>query len=94
VAGLQRALPASHDLSPEAQARERERVLDREQFPLGHNRGASHDHGRFIRGSCHAPGYVRLAGLALHGGTGVDLGPFDAGRVALTMPTPDPNYLV
>jgi sarcosine oxidase len=35
-----------------------------------------------------------LAELALHGGTEVDLGPFDPGRVALTTPTPDPHHLV
>jgi glycine betaine catabolism A len=35
VAGLQRALPASHYLSPEAFARERERVLYREWFCAG-----------------------------------------------------------
>jgi sarcosine oxidase len=35
-----------------------------------------------------------LAELALHGGTEVDLDPFDPGRVALTTPTADPHYLV
>ena len=40
------------------------RVLGLEQFRLGHDRGASHDHARIIRRSYHAPGYVHLAGLA------------------------------
>ena len=40
------------------------RVLGLEQFRLGHDRGASHDHARIIRRSYHTPGYVRLAGLA------------------------------
>jgi sarcosine oxidase len=35
-----------------------------------------------------------LADLALHGGTEVDLDPFDPGRVALTAPTIEPRYLV
>jgi sarcosine oxidase len=35
-----------------------------EQFSLGHDRGASHDHSRIIRYSYHAEEYVRLAGLA------------------------------
>jgi sarcosine oxidase len=39
-------------------------VLGLEQFRLGHDRGASHDHARIIRRSYHTPGYVRLAGLA------------------------------
>ncbi|HET6749713.1 MAG TPA: N-methyl-L-tryptophan oxidase [Actinomycetes bacterium] len=40
------------------------RVLGLEQFRLGHDRGASHDHARIIRRSYHTPAYVRLAGLA------------------------------
>jgi sarcosine oxidase len=35
-----------------------------------------------------------LADLALHGGTEVDLDPFDPGRAALTAPTAEPRYLV
>jgi sarcosine oxidase len=35
-----------------------------------------------------------LADLALHGGTEVDLDPFDPGRAALTGPTIEPRYLV
>ena len=35
-----------------------------EQFELGHDRGASHDHSRIIRRSYHDPAYVRLADLA------------------------------
>ncbi len=35
-----------------------------EQFALGHDRGASHDHSRIIRRSYHDPVYVRLADLA------------------------------
>jgi glycine/D-amino acid oxidase-like deaminating enzyme len=45
-------------------ARSVARVLGLEQFELGHQRGASHDHARIIRRSYHTPGYVRLAGLA------------------------------
>ena len=40
------------------------RVLGLEQFRLGHDRGASHDHARIIRRSYHTPAYVHLAGLA------------------------------
>jgi monomeric sarcosine oxidase len=47
-----------------ALARAGARVLGLEQFPLGHHRGASHDHARIIRRSYHTPGYVRLADLA------------------------------
>jgi len=47
-----------------ALARAGARVLGLEQFPLGHRRGASHDHARIIRRSYHTPGYVRLAALA------------------------------
>jgi glycine/D-amino acid oxidase-like deaminating enzyme len=47
-----------------ALARAGARVLGLEQFELGHHRGASHDHARMIRRSCHTPGYVRLADLA------------------------------
>lgn len=36
-------------------------VLGLEQFSLGHDRGASHDHTRIIRLSYHSPEYVRLA---------------------------------
>jgi sarcosine oxidase len=39
-------------------------VVGFEQFPLGHDRGASHDHSRIIRRSYHTPGYVELAGQA------------------------------
>jgi monomeric sarcosine oxidase len=39
-------------------------VLGLEQFDLGHDRGASHDHSRIIRRSYHTPGYVRLAAAA------------------------------
>jgi glycine/D-amino acid oxidase-like deaminating enzyme len=35
-----------------------------------------------------------LADLAPHGGTEVDLDPFDPGRTALTAPTIEPNYLL
>ena len=47
-----------------ALARAGARVLGLEQFRLGHDRGASHDHARIIRRSYHTPAYVRLAGLA------------------------------
>lgn len=40
------------------------RIVGLEQFDLGHDRGASHDHSRIIRHSYHTPGYVRLAGEA------------------------------
>jgi sarcosine oxidase len=36
-------------------------VLGLEQFELGHDRGASHDHSRIIRLSYHRPAYVELA---------------------------------
>ena len=36
-------------------------VIGFEQFPLGHDRGASHDHSRIIRLSYHTRGYVELA---------------------------------
>ena len=39
-------------------------VVGLEQFALGHDRGASHDHSRIIRYSYHTPGYVRLAAEA------------------------------
>lgn len=39
-------------------------VVGIEQFALGHDRGASHDHSRIIRYSYHTPGYVRLAAEA------------------------------
>jgi sarcosine oxidase len=35
-------------------------VVALEQFELGHERGASHDHSRILRHSYHTPGYVRL----------------------------------
>jgi sarcosine oxidase len=35
-------------------------VVGLEQFELGHERGASHDHSRILRHSYHTPGYVRL----------------------------------
>ena len=36
-------------------------IVGLEQFELGHDRGASHDHSRIIRYSYHTPGYVALA---------------------------------
>lgn len=39
-------------------------VLGLEQFPLGHDRGGTHDHSRIIRLSYHTPGYVQLAQAA------------------------------
>ncbi|MGD9705578.1 MAG: N-methyl-L-tryptophan oxidase [Acidimicrobiia bacterium] len=36
-------------------------VVGVEQFALGHDRGASHDHSRIIRYSYHRPEYVQLA---------------------------------
>ena len=39
-------------------------IVGLEQFALGHDRGASHDHSRIIRRSYHTPGYVRLASEA------------------------------
>jgi sarcosine oxidase len=45
-------------LSPDAS------IVGLEQFSLGHDRGASHDHSRIIRYSYHTPGYVRLAAEA------------------------------
>jgi sarcosine oxidase len=39
-------------------------VVGFEQFELGHDRGASHDHSRIIRLSYHTPGYVALARAA------------------------------
>ncbi len=39
-------------------------VIGFEQFELGHDRGASHDHSRIIRYSYHTPFYVELAKLA------------------------------
>ena len=39
-------------------------VIGFEQFELGHDRGASHDHSRIIRLSYHTPGYVTLARAA------------------------------
>jgi len=39
-------------------------IIGLEQFQLGHDRGASHDHSRIIRYSYHTPGYVRLAAEA------------------------------
>ncbi|HSS67111.1 MAG TPA: FAD-dependent oxidoreductase [Nocardioidaceae bacterium] len=35
-------------------------VVALEQFELGHERGASHDHSRILRHSYHTPGYVAL----------------------------------
>jgi sarcosine oxidase len=35
-------------------------VVGLEQFPLGHDRGASHDTSRILRHSYHTPAYVRL----------------------------------
>jgi sarcosine oxidase len=45
-------------------AREGASVIGFEQFELGHDRGASHDHSRIIRLSYHTPGYVELARAA------------------------------
>lgn len=39
-------------------------VVGFEQFELGHDRGASHDHSRIVRLSYHTPGYVELARAA------------------------------
>jgi len=36
-------------------------IIGLEQFELGHERGASHDHSRIIRRSYHTPGYAALA---------------------------------
>ena len=36
-------------------------IVGLEQFDLGHDRGASHDHSRIIRYSYHTPEYVRIA---------------------------------
>ena len=35
-------------------------VVGLEQFPLGHDRGASHDTSRILRHSYHTPAYVEL----------------------------------
>jgi sarcosine oxidase len=45
-------------------ARQGASVIGFEQFELGHDRGASHDHSRIIRLSYHTPGYVELARAA------------------------------
>ncbi len=45
-------------------ARRGRRVVGLEQFPLGHDRGASHDTSRILRHSYHTPGYVRLTAEA------------------------------
>lgn len=45
-------------------ARRGVRVIGFEQFTLGHDRGASHDHSRIIRYSYHTPFYVELSKLA------------------------------
>jgi len=47
-----------------ALARRGEQVVGLEQFPLGHQRGASHDTSRILRRSYHSPAYVRLADQA------------------------------
>lgn len=39
-------------------------IVGLEQFALGHENGASHDHSRIIRYSYHTPEYVKLAGEA------------------------------
>ncbi len=39
-------------------------IVGLEQFELGHERGASHDHSRIIRHSYHTPQYVKLAAEA------------------------------
>ena len=36
-------------------------IVGLEQFELGHDKGASHDHSRIIRYSYHTTEYVRLA---------------------------------
>jgi monomeric sarcosine oxidase len=41
-------------------ARAGHQVIGLEQFPLGHDRGASHDTSRILRHSYHTPAYVRL----------------------------------
>jgi sarcosine oxidase len=46
------------EMSPDAS------IVGLEQFALGHDRGASHDHSRIIRYSYHSPEYVRLASEA------------------------------
>lgn len=46
---------AAHQL-----ARRGHSVIGLEQFPLGHDRGASHDTSRILRHSYHTPTYVRL----------------------------------
>jgi sarcosine oxidase len=68
-------------------------VLGLEQFPLGHEHGASHDYSRIVRLSYHRPDYVRLARRAfetwsqveseagetlIHRTGGLDLAPRDA----------------
>ena len=39
-------------------------IVGLEQFELGHDKGASHDHSRIIRHSYHTPEYVKLASEA------------------------------
>lgn len=39
-------------------------IVGLEQFELGHDKGASHDHSRIIRHSYHTPEYVQLAAEA------------------------------
>jgi len=39
-------------------------IVGLEQFALGHDKGASHDHSRIIRYSYHTPEYVKLASEA------------------------------
>lgn len=39
-------------------------IVGLEQFNLGHEKGASHDHSRIIRYSYHTPAYVKLARAA------------------------------
>lgn len=41
-----------------------QKIVGIEQFNLGHERGASHDHSRIIRYSYHTPEYVKLARAA------------------------------
>lgn len=50
-------------ISQQAGGRE-QNIVGLEQFQLGHDRGASHDHSRIIRYSYHTPGYVHLAAEA------------------------------
>lgn len=48
-------------------------VVGHEQFALGHDRGASHDHSRIIRYSYHTPTYVELSRLAYRAWESVEI---------------------